>query len=89
MASIRRQRISKRTTERPITLKEPLTVRSSSHDPDTGELVHLTFKLPAIGESAIETYYIMTLSRADVERLWAHVANSETSFGRKKSNRDE
>lgn len=85
MASIRRQRISKRTTERPITLKEPLTVRGSSHDPDTGELLHLTFKLPAVGAAGgPETWYIVTLSRADVERLATHLANSETSFGYKR-----
>lgn len=75
MAYIRRQRTNKRITEKLITEKTPVVVRSSTHDPETGKMQYLTFKLPAAGSSELgdaEEYFIVTLSQEDVETLWAY-----------------
>lgn len=81
MAHIRRQRTNKRTTEKIITEKDPVLVRSSTHDPETGEMQHLTFKLAAAGSSEFgdaEEYYIVTLSKSDVETLWAYMTRERS-----------
>lgn len=80
MAHIRRQRTNKRTTEKPITERAPVEVRSSSHSPETGELLNLTFKLADVNSpelGAADTYYVVTLDRQDVEEIWQYLVNSE------------
>lgn len=80
MAHIRRQRTNKRTTERLITERVPVEVRSSTHSPETGELLNLTFKLADLNSTelgAANTSYIVTLSRQDVQDLWTYLIDAE------------
>ena len=82
MAYIQRQRTNKRTTEKCITEKDPVSVRSSSHDPETGEMLHLTFKLAAANSSELgesEESYLVTLTKEDVEILWAYTNRERTN----------
>lgn len=86
MASIRRQRTNKRTTEHPVSAIAPVVVRSSTHDPDTGALRNLHFALdgrwavpgtknPDLGGA--HEKYLVSLSREDIETLWRYMMDAE------------
>lgn len=85
MAQIRRQRTNKRTTEKVITGRAPVDIRSSSHSPETGELLDLTFKLADISSpelGAADTFYVVTLDRNDVQDLWTYLIDAEARLAR-------
>lgn len=76
MAHIRRQFTRKRTTEKFISEREPVVIRSSSHDPETYSMKSLTFKLAAAGSPSMgdaEVYFVVTLNKEDIEAICNYV----------------